>query len=155
MGPVVETYADVGWSATAISLSLARIEQDRPIPKDRETLEAVAGALDSFSQGSYEQEAETPLFSRIEGLLVFVRTVKEWHQPPIEGDIRHRASCLAQMLRKFLGTGEGAGQGEPLRKFFQKVHDVAEEVTATGLPFDPVVEVFGALAQSRRTASGG
>jgi len=155
MGPVVETYADVGWSATAISLSLTRIEQGRPIPRDHETLKAVAGALDSFSQGTYEQETETPLFSRIEGLLVFVRTVKEWHQPPVEGDIRERARGLAQMLRDFLGTGEGAGQGEPLRKFFRKVHDVAEEVTATGLPFDPVVEVFGALAKSRQAASSG
>lgn len=142
-----EVYADVGWSATAISLSLARIEQKRSISRDRETLEAVVGALDSFSQGAYEQETETPLFSRIEGLFVFVRTMSEWHQPPAEGDIRQRAGSLAAMVRDFLGTGR---QGEPLRKFFRKVHDVAEEVTATRLPFDPVVEVFGALAGCRK-----
>ncbi len=153
MDLVVDAYADVGWSATAISLSLARIEQERAISRDRATLQAVAGALDSFSQGAYEQEeTETPLFSQIEGLFVFVRTMSEWHQPPAEGDIRQRAGSLAAMVRDFLGTGR---QGEPLRKFFRKVHDVAEEVTATRLPFDPVVEVFGALAESRRTASCG
>lgn len=157
MDLAVDAYADVGWSATAISLSLARIEQQRPISRDRETLQEVARALDNFSEGAYEQQPGTPLFSQIEGLFVFVKTVSEWKQRPgpADGDIRQRAGSLAVMLRDFLGTGEGAGQGELLRKFFRKVHDVAEEITATRLPFDPVVEVFGALAESRRTASCG
>ena len=151
MREYMQPYVDAGWSAAAILLSLARIEQKRPIPRDRKTLQTVAGALDNFAQGAYEQEAETPLFSQIEGLLVFVRTMHEWDQPPAEGDIRQRASDLAVMLRGFLeGTREGERQGALLRKFFRKVHDVAEEVTATGLPFDPVVEVFSSLAKSRQ-----
>lgn len=143
-------YADVSWGAGAIALSLARIEQGRPIPKDRETLQEVALSLDKFSQGAYEQETGIPLFSRIEGLLVFVRTVHEWDRFPAEGNIRQRAGSLALMLREFLSTGEGVGQGELLRKFFQKVHDVAEEITALGPPPNPVVEVFTTLADSRR-----
>lgn len=147
MGPVVDVYVDVGRSAAGISLSLARMEQEREIPRDRLMLQTVVEALRAFAGGAYEQDNKPPLFSQIEGLLVFVRTVREWDPPPADGDIRQRAERLGVTLGEYLdGTGEGAGQGEELRKFFWKAHDVAEEVTVTGLSTNPVVEVFRALA---------
>ena len=151
------TYADVARRAADWSLRLGCLARGRGLDEDRASFAAVGKKLSSLSRGDVvtEPDEEDPIFSTVEGQVAIVFVAYEELGTKEKGRVKAYLGSLSDEMKGLASDGprNGGAEAVKLSEFFWELHDLAEELSVTGLRVDPVFELFSALAPTKESAA--
>jgi len=146
--PFTLSHLDVAHTALGLALRLDRIARGKPLPTDRDEIQAMAEELTSWMQD--RQQPRCVLFSTPTGLGVTIMAVQRKGKFTPKGDedpLQPLSDGFAR-LRQSLAAGKSVrSDAASLSGLFREMHAIAEAAAASEPAMSPALQLVQALAR--------